>query len=234
MVRVAVVDDEKIERETLNTYLSRFSSETGARINVDQFSSGDALLTEYRLIYDIILFDIDMPGTNGIDTARQVRKLDENVTILFITNIAQYAINAFEVEAVDYILKPIEYFDFALKFQRAVKRAARRGGRELALDTTEGVRNVSAANIVYVEAFDHYLTYHLRDSVSFEVRGSMRDHEALLRPYGFVRIHKSYLVNLACVDTIRTSEVLAHGFVIPIGRQHKKNLMGEYFRFLRG
>lgn len=73
-------------------------------------------MTEYRLIYDIILFDIDMPGTNGIDTARQVRKLDENVTILFITNMAQYAISAFEIEAADYILKPVEYYDFAMKF----------------------------------------------------------------------------------------------------------------------
>lgn len=233
-MRVAVVDDEKIERETLNTYLARFSSEAGIQINVDQFSSGDALLADYRLIYDIILFDIDMPGTNGIDTARQVHRQDENVTILFITNIAQYAINAFEVEAVDYILKPIEYFDFALKFRRAVKRAARRGNRELALDTVKGVRSVSVSHIIYVEAFDHYLTYHLRDLESVEVRGSMRDHEALLRPYSFSRIHKSYLVNLACVDTIRTAEVLVQGFVIPIGRRYKKNLMEEYLRFLRG
>ncbi len=87
-VRVAIVDDEQSERETLQGYLNRLAEESGDPIEVDQYASGDALLKDYRLIYDIILFDIDMPGTNGINTARQVRLQDEAVTILFVTNIA--------------------------------------------------------------------------------------------------------------------------------------------------
>ena len=64
------------------------------------------------MIFDIIIFDIDMPGINGIDTARKLREMDSNVTIIFVTNIAKYAINGYEVDAVDYILKPVSYYDF--------------------------------------------------------------------------------------------------------------------------
>lgn len=236
-MRVAIVDDEQAQRDTLKAYLGRFSAESGFRFDVDTFPSGDALLADYHLIYDIILFDVDMPGTNGINTARQVREMDENVTILFITNMAQYAINAFEVEAVDYIIKPIEYYDFAMKFRRAVKRAIRRSNRELTLDTVDGIRRVRVPDVVYVEAYDHYLTYHMKEkstgTTKIEVRGNIGEHEALLKPYSFCRVHKSFLINLAHVEVIRTSEVVLDGVALPIGRRYKKDLMEKYMQFMR-
>lgn len=237
-MRIAIVDDEQRERDTMGAYLVRFAEESGSKFDVDAFPSGDALLADFRLIYDIILFDVDMPGTGGIHTARQVRERDDGVTILFVTNMAQYAINAFEVEAADYIVKPVEYYDFAMKFRRAVKRAVRRSRRALALETMEGIHRVNIQDIVYVEALDHYLTYHVREKdaepVRIEVRAGIGEHEALLKPYGFCRIHKSYLVNLAHVDVIRTAEVEAAGTTLPVGRRYKKELMGEYLRYLRG
>ena len=236
-MRVAIIDDEQAQRDTLEAYLTRFSDESGSGFDVDKFPSGDALLADYQLIYDIILLDVDMPGTNGINTARRVREMDEDVTILFITNVAQYAINAFEVEAADYIIKPVEYYDFAMKFRRAVRRCARRGGRELTLDTVGGIRRVAISDIVYVEALDHYLTYHTRGKDAgpgeIEVRGSIGEHEALLTPYGFCRIHKSYLVNLARIDVIRTGEAVVSGIAIPIGRRYKKALLEKYMQFMR-
>ena len=236
-MRIAIVDDEQPQRDTLKAYLRRFSAESSSRFDVDEFPSGDALLADYHLIYDILLFDVDMPGTNGINTARQVREMDESVTILFITNMAQYAINAFEVEAADYIIKPIEYYDFAMKFRRAVKRAVRRGNRELTLDTVDGIRRVNVPDIVYLEALDHYLTYHMhpKDSgaAKLEVRSSIGEHEALLKPYHFCRVHKSFLVNLAHVDVIRTGEVVLNGVTLPIGRRYKKDLMEHYMQFIR-
>ncbi|MDE6589272.1 MAG: LytTR family transcriptional regulator, partial [Oscillospiraceae bacterium] len=146
-------------------------------------------------------------------------------------------INAFEVEAVDYIIKPVEYYDFAMKFRRAARWAVRRGGRELTLDTVSGIQRIGVADIVYVEALRHYLTYHTRrkgaELCGIEVRGSIGEHEALLTSYGFCRVHKSYLVNLAHIDVIRTSEAVVDGIAIPIGRRYKKELMEKYMQFLR-
>lgn len=237
-VRVAIIDDEQEERNTLQIYLDRYASECGHTIETDQYSCADDLLRDYRLIYDILIFDIDMPGTNGMDAARLVRERDKSVVILFVTNMAQYAINGYEVEAVDYIIKPIGYYDFAMKFRRAVGRVAHGRERELLVETTEGSRRVPVSNIIYVEIQGHYLIYHLKSGTGqageLRVRGNMRAQEQQLSSYSFCQAHKSYLVNLEYVEEIRTNEVMVGGAAIPVGRSFKNQLGQEYLRFVRG
>ncbi len=101
-------------RKQLSDYVYKFGKENSIPVETVTFGSGDEILDGYKPEYGVIIFDIDMPGMNGMDTARKIREMDEKVVILFVTNIAQYAINGYEVEAVEYILKPIGYFDFAL------------------------------------------------------------------------------------------------------------------------
>lgn len=232
-MRIAVVDDEQNEREVMRTYLSRYALENATNIEINVFSCADALLEHYRLIYDILILDVDMPGTNGVDAARRIREQDNSVVILFVTNMAQYAINGYEVEALDYIIKPVGYFDFSMKFRRAVSRAARRIGRELLLETTEGMRTVQVADIIYAETLGHYLVFHLKDSRELRVRGNMREQEQVLRDYYFCQTHKSYLVNLQYVEEIRTSSIRAAGTELPVGRTYKDKLVQEYLRFVR-
>jgi DNA-binding LytR/AlgR family response regulator len=231
-MRIAIVDDEAGMREQLSGYILRFADERRLRLETASFSCGDALLTEFEPVYDVIIFDVDMPGTNGLDTARQVRAMDADVVILFVTNIAQYAINGYEVEAVDYIIKPIGYYDFALKFERALRRV--RNGREeqIMLDTSEGIARVRISDVLYVEVQAHYLIYHTAEK-DYQVRGSLREHEAALRGYHFSRAHKSYLVNLMRIENIKGAEVLVDGAPVPLGRAYKDSLMADYLRYLR-
>ena len=237
-MRVAVIDDEQAERERIQAYLSRFAKESGSAIAVDAYASADALLSGYRPGYDILIFDIDMPGTNGMDAARIVREQDRDVTILFITNMAQYAINGYEVEAVDYIIKPIGYYDFAMKFRRAFSRAGRRRDKEVLLETVEGQCRVAVSGIVYVEAMGHYLVYHVAGEGGVvrevKVRGSIGEHGQMLRAYNFCQVHKSFLVNLEHIEEIRTGEVSVLGTAVPVGRAYKNQLLQEYMRFVRG
>ena len=162
-MRVAIVDDEEAVREELADYLQRFSAESGVKLEVVPFSSGDVFLNHYSPVYNIIIFDIDMPGTNGMDVARQVRAKDRSVTIMFMTNIAQYAIAGYEVDAVDYILKPIGYYDFSMKFYRTVAKAAQKIEHIVRIETAEGVRRIHVKKIVYVEILSHYLHIHVEE-----------------------------------------------------------------------
>lgn len=232
-MRVAIVDDEKKERDNLRGFLQRFSEEFQKSINVDEYHSSDELLSDYKTVYDVIIFDIDMPGTNGMDAARIIREIDKNVVILFITNIAQYAINGYEVEAVDYVIKPIEYYDFSMKFQKVARKVAQRQENYVILDTLDGTKKVSVADIYYVEVLAHYLIYHTSVG-DYKIRGSMKVHEESLTTYNFVRIHKSYLVNLANVENLHANEVKAGGTSLPIGRVYKERLLQEYLRYARG
>ena len=97
-MRIAIVDDEQGMREQLADYMEQYAVEKQLTLDTVLLPSGDALLKSPDRDFDIIVFDIDMPGTNGLDTARKIRGMDENVVILFITNIAQYAIIGYEVD----------------------------------------------------------------------------------------------------------------------------------------
>lgn len=232
-MRIAIVDDELEVREMLSQYIARFSQEKGMPMEVTTFSSGDAFLSGYKKIYDIIIFDIDMPGTNGIDTARLLRKIDTRVTIVFVTNIAQYAICGYEVDAVDYIIKPIGYYDFSMKFHRAVGKAAQKQEHFLKVETAEGMKSLRVADIVYAEVLSHYLYFHTITGV-VKVRGSMKDLEEELLRFTFARAHKSFVINLQFVEKIQSKEVTVSGKTLPVGRGYRDTLRQEYMRFVRG
>ncbi len=230
-MRIAIVDDEQAMREQLAEFVARFAGERHLVLDTCPLPSGDALLDSPDRNFDILLFDIDMPGTSGLDAARRIRETDENVVILFVTNIAQYAINGYEVDAVDYIIKPIGYYDFAMKFQKAVRRAERNRGNTLFIDTVNGPVALRTEEILYVEVMAHYLIYHTVDR-EYRVRASMKEHEDALRGYYFARCHKSYLINLKHLKSINASEAIVGEYSIPLGRAYKDSLLTDYMSYL--
>ena len=232
-MRIAVVDDEAAMREQLVSYIDRYRDEHGVPLDAVTFPSGDALLKGYESEYDVLFFDIDMPGTNGIDTARRIRQVDEAVTILFITNVAQYAINGYEVDAVDYIIKPIGYYDFALKFAKALRRVHRRDQTRLLLDTTNGQVAIYVSELLVVEAKGHYLAYKTADA-EYLVRGNISEHEKSLKIHHFERVQRSFLVNLARIDNIKATEVSVAGLSIPTSKLYRENLIRAYLRYIKG
>lgn len=232
-MRVAVIDDEKDVRESLAGYIRQFGEESEMNFEVSTFPSGDALLETYRQVWDILMFDIDMPGTNGMETAKLIRQKDKNVTILFITNVAQYAIEGYGVDAVDYILKPINYYEFSMKFHRAVAKSAHNRERALMIDTVEGTRRIRINDIVYMEVLGHYIYFHT-ETREFKSRGNMKEWEEKLKHYGFSRVHKSYLVNLARVDNIQGKEISLSGHTVPVSRNYRDPFMQDYMKFYRG
>ncbi len=231
-MRVAIVDDESRERDTLRQYLSQYEAECAAGLEAVVFSSGDELLSGYCRVYDILLLDIEMQGTNGMDTARKIRQQDADVVILFITNIAQYAISGYEVAATDYILKPISYYDFKMKFRRAVELAQQRSRCRFLLEFADGMRQVPVMEIAYVESYGHYLIYHVGKE-EIRARENISDCERKLKEYGFCRIHKSYLVNLEHIVEIRAGSLLLENAELPVSRSYRENLVSAYFRHIR-
>lgn len=232
-MRAAIVDDDSNMRATLHTYLDRYAAETQTPISAEEFDCGDAFLEKYRPEYDVLFFDVDMPGTDGLETARRLRCVDEQVNIIFVTNMAQYAICGYEVEALDYILKPLSYYDFALKLQKAMRRSMRRTSHALSVDTPEGICRVQTRDICYIEVLGHYLIYHTEDR-EIRARGRMEEVAQALEPYGFVRIHKSYLINLHYLQVLKPTMVTLPTASLPVGRAYKSLLMQAYLKYQGG
>lgn len=233
-MRAAIVDDDSTMRATLHEYLDRYRDENHLELSVAEFDSGDTFLNEYHPEFDVIFFDVEMPGTDGLDTARRLRRIDAEVHIIFVTNMAQYAICGYEVEALDYILKPLSYYDFALKFQRALRRVTRSSSHTLSVEAVDGICRLDTADIFYIEVLGHYLVYHLKDDKEIRARGRMEQVAEELAAYGFVRIHKSYLVNLRYLELLKPTMVTLKTTSLPVGRAYKETLMQAYLKYQGG
>lgn len=112
MIRIALVEDEAEVRAQLQGYVQRHTRQYGTEFAVTEFADGMELLDDYRPVYDILFLDVEMKHLDGMETARRVRELDKDVIIVFITNMAQYAIGGYAVGALDYVLKPVPYLRF--------------------------------------------------------------------------------------------------------------------------
>lgn len=227
------MDDEQEMRDVLEQHLRRYSREKNLPLETVPFSGRDALLKVYSHDFDFLFLDVDMPGLNGVETARRIRQTGSNVMILFVTNYAQYAINGYEVDAVDYLLKPLTYFDFSLKFSKALRRWMNREEQYLIVETSGGVQRLPVSKVLYIEVRKHYLCYCMQSGEVF-ARGKLNEEVGRLKPYGFCRVHRSFLVNLRYVEKLRATEVIVNGQGIPVGRQYSGELMETYVRFLGG
>lgn len=220
MLRIAVVDDEKVYIDQITEYIKQYANEKNRDIQTETFSDGNGLLKEYSSQYDIILLDIEMSERNGMDTAREIRKINQDVVLVFITNMAQYAINGYEVGALDYVLKPLNYYTFSVRLERAVQRVKKRQLEEILLNLPDGIKRLKADTIYYIEVQNRMLHYHTKDGV-FVVRGTLQSAEGLLRESHFVRCNHWYLVNLQYVSEIRRNLVIVAGDELEISRRNK-------------
>ena len=150
MIRIAMVEDEAAVREQLQGYIQRYTRQYGTEFAVTEFSDGVEILDAYRPVYDIVLLDVEMKHLDGMETARRIRELDRDVVLLFITNMAQYAIKGYAVGALDYVLKPVPYFAFSQQLQKAEEKLRRRARHYLAVPVEGGLRRLDTAqNLLY-------------------------------------------------------------------------------------
>ncbi|MGN0806744.1 MAG: LytR/AlgR family response regulator transcription factor, partial [Candidatus Coproplasma sp.] len=117
MIRIAIVEDEKQQYEILNSYLQRYGAENGETFDVRYFLDAVEFVSDYRYDFDLIFMDIMMPDLDGMKAAEKLRAIDGKVPLIFVTNMAQYAIQGYSVSARYFLLKPVNYDDFAIKMK---------------------------------------------------------------------------------------------------------------------
>ena len=223
MLEIAIVEDEESYKNTLCEYLRKYETETEEEIHISVFTDGDEIVENYAAKFDIILMDIEMQFRNGMEAAHKIRESDTSVIIIFITNMAQYAIQGYEVDALDYVLKPISYFAFSQRIKRAVGRMKRREEHYINIVSKNGVNKVAVSEIGWIESEGHRLTYHAKDQVYESTLHSMKEIEKQLEDYNFYRCNKGYLVNLAHVKAIRDGWAILTNGQVMISRAKKSD-----------
>lgn len=234
IINIAVVEDEEPASEALIKNISEYESKNEKfKFKVTRFAAATEFLKNPGG-YDLIFMDIEMPEINGMEASRKIRETDDGVMIVFVTNMAQYALESYEVHAYDFILKPVEYDSFALKFARCLNNLSHKlEKKEIALVSGGNKRIVNVADITYVEVSNHNIIVHMTDG-DFRMRGTMGSMENQLRGCHFVYCNACYLVNLKWVKELKGDFVVVHKSELRISHLKKPAFLSEFAKYIGG
>ena len=234
-MQIAIVEDDDFNAKELEKHIQHFSSENNVDIHYTRFPSGSEFVKSYTPIWDLILMDIEMPHINGIETARQIRKIDSEVLIIFITQMAQYAIEGYSVNALDYVLKPVNYYAFSLKLKHVLQLLASRQTDTIIISNQAGKFRIALNTLCYVEVINHTLYYHtLSECITATGSPSLGKLTESLAGKGFARSHQGYLVNLHYVTHYDKTSICVGDDSIPLSRTYYKNFVQQLLAYCGG
>ena len=233
MITIAIVEDEEAYAKQLTEYIEKYQRESGKSIRVIRFSDGDEIVEKYTGEYDIILMDIQMKFMDGMSAAEAIRKQDTKVVIMFITNMTNYAIRGYEVDAMDYVLKPVPYFAFSQQLQKALGQLEKRKRHYLAVAVDGGMRRLDAAEIYYLESEGHKVHFYT-EKEDFVVPGTLKNYEEKLVGRAFARCNSGYLVNLAQVSGVQQDMVQVGPYTLQISRPRRKAFLAALADYIGG
>lgn len=233
MYRILIVEDEDAAAQALQDAIARFGAEQGDQFQVTRLTSAIDLDERVSGAHDLIFLDIELPGQNGMDAAFDLRAHDTSTPIVFVTNLAQYAVHGYSVNALDFIVKPFTYEDFALRMDRAMRVVRQRASRALTVRGRDGLRVFDASQLVFVDMSGHDLVYHLEGGESVAVRGSMRRLEGELGGSPFLRISSGCIVNMGHVRGVADAALtLSTGDVVWASRANRRTVLEAIAAYL--
>jgi DNA-binding LytR/AlgR family response regulator len=224
MIRIAVAEDDAAQREMLCACVREFMEANGEQTEMLCFEDGADLLEHYPAKPDLLLMDIDMPRMDGLEAARRVRESDSGVLLVFVTNLIQYALAGYAVDAMDFVVKPVTASGCRPALERALKRIRQKRGSQLTVRCRKNRMVVNVNEILYAETQGRALLLHLKDG-EMEISESIQSFEERTRGLGMFRCHGSFLVNLAAVDRVGRTDAVVAGASIPVSKYRRSEFL---------
>lgn len=233
MIRVAVVDDDLIIKKKIKSYIRDYEKRSKSKLKVTTFDDAAQLVRGYKPIYDIIFMDIEMEELDGMTAAEEIRKIDKEVIIIFVTNMAGFAIKGYKVDAFSYIVKPIMYVDFAKQLKRAIARIENRRNTFMIVTYNSEMLRVDISKISYMESLEHKVIIHIEDD-NLIIYSSLKKLELQVKENYFARCNSCYLVNLNHVERVEKDNVIVAGESLKMSRSRKKAFMNALTEYIGG
>ncbi len=230
MLKIAVCDDEPVMCQQLKLLLSEFLTSQNRPFEISCYGNGLSLLAS-PFHYDLIFLDIQLPNLNGVELAKRLRAREFDGILIFVTILADYMPDAFEVEAADYLLKPIDQSHFQRTLKRTLKRMDARWERSLFIQTANWCKSVKFSDIYYCEVRNRKIYLHTKHGV-IDYYGKMKDLEQQAGSR-FIKCHRSFLVNPDYLSQYANGQItLENGEYLPVSRQHHSLLMNQMLEYI--
>jgi DNA-binding LytR/AlgR family response regulator len=224
MIRAIALDDEPPALNVLLTFCERMDTIV---LEKTFTSTIDALKYLKQFPVDLLLLDINMPALSGIDFYKSI---SQKVMVIFTTSYAEYAVESYNLNAIDYLLKPFTFQRFQQAIDKAEKYQRLEQPKELVLRVDYGLVKIILADILFVEAYDNYLKIHIVNLKPVTVRMTMKTLLSAVPPGLFIRVHRSYIVSLTHIEGVRNKVIYIAGQKIPLGSSYEES----FFQSFRG
>lgn len=232
--RVAICDDEKYYRDELTCLLSTYENESGNKLEICSYTSGEELLADKDKIFNIIILDIEMNEKTGLEVAKDIRKYDDNVMILFATSHENYALGAYEVDALGYLVKPVSYTKLKKYLTKCIisidyyydNIAA--SHKYIEIKVKHELVKIEINTIIYIEKSRNLSTIHTTDSTytCYETLSNLHNRLDINK---FIYIHQGYIVNYSMILEVANNTVILKDYIeLPISRKYYKSTKNRF------
>lgn len=234
MLKIGIFEDDNEDAQLLISLLDKYQKSLNGNeiFEVTRRENCLQLLDNYKEVYDILFFDIDMPYINGMEAAKKIFAFDKEVMIVFVTNLEQYAIQGYQVNALGYLLKPLNYQRLSEIMDKCLRKHTKKITSQKTISLKGGnIMRLQDNDILYLEVIGHTMTYHTLYG-NFQVRKKLTDEEDNFTSSGFARCNRGCLVNLAHVKKINKTTVTVGEDNLPISRGQQKLFKDSFLKYL--
>lgn len=228
-MKIAICDDESAIRELLKGKIQKYNSSAEKACSILTFESGDRLLESDLKQMDVLFLDMDMPGKNGLETAKEIRKVNKDMFIVFLTAYSEFVFESFKVDAFRYLVKPLK--DQELKETLdAIAQKLCEPEDYLSFQFQSEIYNIKYSDIIYIEGMRDKIWIYCKDS-TYRWRGTIKSLEDCLKGKGFFKIHRSYLINMNKIRKYNSQAVwLECDYEVPISKYRLDDFKEEYIK----
>lgn len=234
MISIAIVDDSKDDATLLKGYVEQYAKEQGCDVHITVHTSAVNFLEYYKPV-DVVFMDIQMPYIDGMRASQKLRQIDEGVVLVFVTTMAQFAIRGYSVNALDFVVKPIDYKTVAMKMKRILRAVSRNTEETITFSYDNTMKRVPVSDIRYFESSgSHTVTVYCRDMEPLTVRQSLSSFEERLSlaPHLFIRSNHCFLVNPKYITRVENGVLWMGEESLQISRSKQKAFLEKFAQFV--
>lgn len=227
MIVIGICDGEQTVRSLLASFVERYRSETGTEIQLLSYSTGEKLLKNYLLDIDLIFLEIPLRKINGLEIATRIKQYDKQIRIVFLTKVMSYVLEAYDVGASNYLLKPLSYEKFCKELNRVLEQNSSIEGSYFLEQNRQGLHKIYFQDVRYIETAGKSVLIHTVNS-DIPSNRQMKQFEQIFIDTPLIRCHAGYIVNLRYFQKVENFMItLTDGKQIPISRNRRAFVLSQ-------